>query len=428
MSSTNVARRLGIGLGASLVAFGLGMDLLPIRGDPGIGERQLAMAGVGAVLVALALAWGPLGLGGRLERLLRWLLRRHPRAFGLSLGCGAAILVLGAAELGLLVYQEYVAEPLAGPKYQLTGSLFASEPRLGYAQLPDRCARHSFVYDGSPVFDVAYNTDETGNRRSVYEAPVRDRYLAFLGCSFVFGFGLEDAETLPSLAAARAPHHRPYNYGTFRYGPNQLLRLVRSGRLEHELRESEGDVVYVLIDCHVHRAIGQVNLGNWAEIGENPCYRFGEGDALVDEGTFGERFPVRFWLARQLSWSRLALVADPMFPMRPGDDDVRVAARMIDEIGREVRARLPGARFRVLVHPDPTRGLLGDGPYTGAIVAELEARSVPVLDYRGLYDVDDPRHTIRADGHPSAQANAEIADRLVRDLGIGEPGQPRIDR
>ena len=48
---------------------------------------------------------------------------------------------------------------------------------------------------------------------------VAQRYALFLGCSYTFGDGVGDSETLPAPFGARAPAYHVYNFATTGYGP-----------------------------------------------------------------------------------------------------------------------------------------------------------------------------------------------------------------
>ncbi|MEQ1877448.1 MAG: hypothetical protein ABL958_12450, partial [Bdellovibrionia bacterium] len=58
--------------------------------------------------------------------------------------------------------------------------------------------------DGSIVYSVHPSTDSLGRRTTVFDSTrARKKHLIFFGCSFTWGEGVEDFETLPSQIASK---------------------------------------------------------------------------------------------------------------------------------------------------------------------------------------------------------------------------------
>lgn len=72
-----------------------------------------------------------------------------------------------------------------------------------------------------------------------------------LGCSFTYGMGLRDKETLAWLLNERFPNVQFDNYGVRRWGAYQCLMLAEY--LLQERKEKYDQVLYFFIDDHVRR-------------------------------------------------------------------------------------------------------------------------------------------------------------------------------
>ena len=60
------------------------------------------------------------------------------------------------------------------------------------------------------------------------EGPDRkSEFVIFTGCSFVFGEGVNDNQTLPYLYGKQNPAVRCYNYGFPGYGTQQMLAVLQ---------------------------------------------------------------------------------------------------------------------------------------------------------------------------------------------------------
>ena len=136
------------------------------------------------------------------------------------------------------------------------------------------------------VYDVNYTTDEFSRRITPWSSrgPV-DKFALFFGCSFMFGQGVMDNETLPYYVGELTSRYRPYNYGGIGYGPQQMLAKFQERTLPREVSERQGVLIYLLIGDHVNRAIGSVQVHNDRGIGM-PFYTVDSDGMLVRRGNF----------------------------------------------------------------------------------------------------------------------------------------------
>lgn len=331
-------------------------------------------------------------------------------------------LAVFAGLLGALETAAWVLTPAAPviegePEAIGAPTFYPPDATLGYVLAPSTVARHRRTVDGAPIYDVTYETDDRGRRRTpTPPGPDRRSFLLFFGDSNTFGEGLEQTQTLPYHAGLLAPAVRPYNYGVPGYGPAHLLALARTERLGAEVAEGEGHAVFFLIPAHVARVIGSSKVSTgWGR--HFPHYAIGPRGDLVARGDFVHGRPLTtlayfFW-----SRSSLARYFDVDLPPSLTAADYRLTAKILAEASRRLARQVRLRGFHVIlgqVYNEPQRRVIQ------SLREALAREGVPHLDYARLFDTSDPRYRVSDfDYHNSAEANRLIAARLVADLGIG---------
>lgn len=144
----------------------------------------------------------------RLETRALDVVRRHPNASTLVLGLALSVTAFVLIET---VYHSL------GTVRARRSERVTQAPAL----LPGTVAKASLTVRGETVYDVTYNIDERYGRKtsSSVRTVSAQKDLYFFGGSFVFGEGVEDDETLPSIVARAAPDWRVTNFGFPGHGP-----------------------------------------------------------------------------------------------------------------------------------------------------------------------------------------------------------------
>lgn len=320
---------------------------------------------------------------------VRWLPARR-----VLLALSSALLVLTVVEF--VLRESRPAEMRGGPGLAAARHL----PDVGFAAMPSRTTRSRLVRDGRTVYDVRYTVDENGLRVTPPAGPDPVATVVCFGCSFMFGHGVEDAESLPYRVAARAGGRaRVYNFAFHGYGPHQMLALLESGRLAR-IVEPGGKVVgvYLAIADHVPRAAG---VGWWATKG--PRYVLA-GDTVRREGDQRDRFPLLGWFPTLEKSEIFKRIVIPEGAGRP-EDDVLFAA-IVDAARRRFEALFPGGTFHALFWPD------GRSEELAAMLRARGVRARPVELPPG--DV-----MLAGDPHPNAFGHDAAAAFVVREcLGL----------
>lgn len=344
---------------------------------------------------------------------LRLLLRKQGVAPVLA---GLVSLVLCAAFLsGLDAFFGFLnARRPPGPRkvyegeYLSPGAFYRSDADLGIALLPETSVQCRLQIDQRQVWDARYSTDRFGRRTT--SLPVNgqpDMCAVFFGCSFLFGEGSNDDQTIPSAFAAAAPEYRAYNYGVPGYGTQHMLAILESDRLPQEITEPRGLGIYLYLeDVHEGRVVGDMDIVNGFGA-DFPYYRLNSDQTVTRQGTFATGRPVTHWLYSVLGSSQTRAWLGLNFPRRSAAHFALTAA-VVKNARDLFLSQFPDSRFVVAVYPKP-------GLHRRSLQLMVDA-GVEVVDLSTLFDPGADEMHFAGDGHPTPLANQTVAEALVREL------------
>lgn len=217
--------------------------------------------------------------------------------------------------------------------------------------------------------------------------------LALVGCSFVEGFGLDDAETSGWKLQSILPAYSVENFGTSGYGTLQSLFVIRD--LPKRYRQTSGSIiVYGFADFHQSRNIR--NPGgqrSWTNDGIFPVCD--EAGCSVWSGKRMGR-----WFQRSRCLSLLENLWDFLLYQRRADTARTVTERLLSEMKSTVQGM--GARFIVA----PVTPLSPDWLSFFRSAGIEVATCVPTITNRKQY--------LLGDGHPKGIWNEEYSRCLAR--------------
>lgn len=337
----------------------------------------------------------------RLETRALDVVRRHPNTSALVLGLSVSA--------GCIVLIEAVYHSLGTIRARRSEQV-TQAPVL----LPGTATKASLTVRGEIVYDVAYNIDEHYARKtssSARTAPAtKDLY--FFGGSFVFGEGVEDDETLPSIVARAAPDWRVTNFGFPGHGPAQMLQRLESDAPLQDVAGADAMLVYVFIPGHVRRVIGSMRVAtSWGR--DFPRYALNAEDELVRLGNFSDSRPFISKAYAFLSRERILSYYNVDFPSRIGPKHLSLTTRVIADSRERFLARFGSDEFYVVLYPSNPR----DEFPAQDLIPYLDAVDVSYFDYTDLFD-DGEGYWLPHDEHPTALAHEALGARLVRDLGL----------
>ena len=272
------------------------------------------------------------------------------------------------------------------------------------------------------LFDVDYTIDSNGLR----VAPPLDKdnvsgTVLFFGCSFTFGEGLKDDETLPYQVGARSGgRYRVFNFGFEAYGPAQMLAAIESGMVQRVVEGTPRYAFYVAIPNHIWRVAGRTAWGRHA-----PRYVLDPDGAVHQEGYFEDRRPLIERLGfrrggRQLNKSATWRVLS-MSDSRITDDDIRLYFAVVRRSQELLTAEYPGIQFRVILWPNQIAMQqraayvkLRDGFRKMGIPLDL------VEDILPGYSTDRTPYILGpSDHHPNALADRLLAQYILKQISEG---------
>ncbi|MFI5350893.1 MAG: hypothetical protein ACHQ2Z_15200, partial [Elusimicrobiota bacterium] len=251
------------------------------------------------------------------------------------------------------------------------------DPVLGYIPAPGQSAA-ALIHklDGRVLSSAVYSIDRHSRRITPgQQSGRRDRPLLFFGCSFTFGFGVDDDQTLPHDFARLAPAYRVYNYALLGYGPQNMLARLKETDIRSEIPETGKAVaVYVFIDDHVRRAIGSMTWTATSQF-DLPYYfaRSPSGD-LTRRGTFDTGRPVVTALYRLAAKSAVVRHFAVEFPPETTDAHLELTARMIAESRDAFKEKFGSDEFYVLFFPE--------------VPDTVDSRLAPMLRARGIRSLE----------------------------------------
>lgn len=239
----------------------------------------------------------------------------------------------------------------------------------------------------------------------------RSKYALFLGCSFTFGDGVRDNETLPYFFGEMVPTYQPYNYGRSGAGPQQMLVTLQNSHINKQITEKEGILIYTFLDQHINRTIGSMRAVG--ELGPfHPYFFINKHNELVQKGSFASGRPFLTRLYRIIFRSQLARFFHIELPPLIREQDVYLTYRIIKESARLYQAQFKNSNFYILFYPGSR--------YARRIIPYLENDGIKYLDYSWI-DFRNKAFRLEGNPHPAPLAYRTLAERIAKDLGIHNP-------
>lgn len=90
------------------------------------------------------------------------------------------------------------------------------------------------------------------------------KHLMFSGCSFTYGQGVENFQTLPSLVSTKLKQYNTYNLAMMGYSVKESLLLLNYFSLKPMIKEETGIFIYNLAGFQFERHVNAIRYLNWA--------------------------------------------------------------------------------------------------------------------------------------------------------------------
>lgn len=278
------------------------------------------------------------------------------------------------------------------------------DPLLGHRPQPNTQFRSRLRHDGKTIYEVTYTFDDKGLRISPPDPPEAEpNCVLFFGCSYTFGEGVNDQETMPyRVGLALQGRAGVRNLGFMGYGPHHMLAAIEGGFTDNLGCRPRHAVLWTM-EHHVVRAAGK-----WWWDQEGPRY-VRENGAVVRRGSFGD-LP---WTTAVWEWLRQrSPLVDAFRDVNDrAAEDYLLYFAILEAAQHQLEVKYPGIRFHVLVWNRPDDPEFFSKSWSQhQLDPHLLSRVLPGLvnDDRSLYMAPDP--------HPTADSHRAVADYVVTDL------------
>lgn len=282
---------------------------------------------------------------------------------------------------------------------------------LGYKLIPNNNTIAIARNKNGILYDVSYGIDSL-SRRIVPNVSYNQnkKYAVFFGCSFTFGQGVNENETLSFFLAKYDSSLNTYNYGNPGYGVQQMLKRLESDNFKNEIAGDSGMMLYIFMNEHIDRATGSF-LTSSTFAGDFPHYVL-KNDSLIQKQTFRKNNPVLSLIYAILQKSYLLQYFKIDFPLRLmkkkySDNDYQLTAKIIEESFMNYEKKFHNNNFYMIIYPGMDNG----------IKKYLRKFQDHILDYSALVNYyADERYHIPFDYHPAALTNEIVIKQFIKDI------------
>lgn len=293
-----------------------------------------------------------------------------------------------------------------------SGRVEAPDPDAERQLLPLGHAHHTKIrFDGKLDFDVEYHTDRFASRVVPGRPKIGPEWYLF-GCSFTFGEGVNDDQTIAANLQHLQPNARVFNFGLRDAGTSDAWIHLRR-RLD--AGETPQWNIYFFIFDHFRRA-GLPDL-TAATQGSRPHVVTTSGEpTLVGRVDLSPRSAMHRLRLNLLSRSAIYRMISP--PWTPTEETVKLIADLGRSMDTAARIHVPGGRFLFVFLPTRTTrwteqiAQLKDRlRQQGTPVLEVDRLMTEYQQQGGVSDAD----LYLTDGHPRAAYTA-LAAKWVSDF------------
>lgn len=232
------------------------------------------------------------------------------------------------------------------------------------------------------VYDVIYEIDHNAFRFTKSNDKSANKYL-FLGCSFMFGEGLNNNETLPYYFSEELKFQsQVINAGYPGTATNVAYTILQSKKMKDILNGEAEYIIYGFIDAHVFR--------NLAGAHQNFIFKVNDGKLAKISMTKDANLIFSDTIMRKLRKS----------------EAMELTARLIYEMNL-ISEKYYKAKFVVFFYPDCDKEVLE------FMRKELSKNNIAFFESAVDYSKDvSCEYLIKNEGHPTPKANMEYAKEI----------------
>jgi hypothetical protein len=274
---------------------------------------------------------------------------------------------------------------------------------VGSMPVPNTATEFKEFLDGRLISDVTYRINASGLREIPAAVQGQPHKVAFFGCSFMFGHGIENDQTLPYYFVQDARGtFEGFNFAGEGWGPHHMLREIETGFV-HRVVGAPDLAVYEAIPDHLRRVAGRAP---WED---GPKYELCRGDEACYSGPFHSAYyeVVRRWLDK--SWTMKFM--ENHFVKLSSASDLPLFLAVL----KRTRSLLEGNGTRFVIV------LWDQNELAKTMMKTLRANRFDVIALSRVVSGSDLRRRplTQLDRHPSPATNKAIATYLWEHVGEG---------
>ncbi|MBC7408196.1 MAG: hypothetical protein H7339_07390 [Arcicella sp.] len=232
---------------------------------------------------------------------------------------------------------------------------------------------------------------------------VRDKYALFLGCSYTYGDGVSDNETMPYFFEQKAQHHLAQNYGFMGYSPLHSLALFQFRSLRKEIKEQQGFAVYTYINDQIDRVIP---ASRWIELMKG---RFPNliRQSMTTDGIFLKKHHVLYDFVLWASNTNTAQYFRIGYPKIHNDSHYQLVVDILKKTKEEYQHQFKNDNFYVIIFPG--------NPLEPSMKTMFDHSGIKYFDYSKLVDLE--KNYLPFDSaHPKGEVYKLVMDKFYSDL------------
>jgi ABC-type transport system involved in multi-copper enzyme maturation permease subunit len=280
------------------------------------------------------------------------------------------------------------------------GEMIDADTVLGYKLKPNLHFSTLLTINGDSTYNSTLHSSPMGWRSTPFHS-TKNKSAVFLGCSYTFGEGVNDEQTLPWIIGENSDYNS-YNLAFLGYGPQQSLLSIKSLILPPAEKTK---VFYVYIDGHIQRINGNMMVVN--SYGKNFPYPEIEGDSLVMYPSFEKKSPVLSPLYSALKDCQTMQYFNLDLPLIHTGRHFELCGKTIEELAKAVGRKYQSPLI-VVIYPGSLKHQ--------EVLTHVDKKLITVLDYSSFCEKGNEKYFFKTDGHPNALLNKIIANRILKDI------------
>ncbi|MGA6973726.1 MAG: hypothetical protein WBY93_19010 [Candidatus Binatus sp.] len=272
---------------------------------------------------------------------------------------------------------------------------------IGALPVPNTATEFKEFLDDRLITDVTYRIDASGLREIPSAVQGRPHKAVFFGCSFMFGHGVENDQTLPYYFVRESGGtFEGFNFAGEGWGPHQMLREIETGFVRR-VAGAPDLAIYEAIPDHLRRVAGRAP---WED---GPKYELCRSDEACYSGSFHSAFyeVCRHWLDK--SWT--VKLFENHFARLSQPSDIPLLLAVLKKTRSLLREN--GTRFVIV--------LWDQNDLASTMMNTLRANQFDVIALSSIVPKSEltKNQLIQLDRHPSPATNQAIARYLWQQVG-----------